>query len=72
MADNNYELAKVVNVERIYISNKEAQDYLGMSPDFFHQLRRSGQLPYYNLGGKAVFYKLSDINKLIEKAIVKL
>ena len=45
-------IAQVKNVERIWLSNKEAQTYLGMKQDFFAYLRKSGQLPYYQIGAK--------------------
>ena len=65
-------IAQVKNVERIWLSNKEAQVYLGMSQDFFHQLRRTGQLAYYQVGNKAVFYKKEDIDRLLENSLVKI
>ncbi len=61
---------KVRLIDKVWLSNKEAQVYLGMSPDFFRALRESGELPFYMIGHKAIFYKKSDIDTLLEKARV--
>lgn len=55
----------VDKVNKIWLTNKEAQIYLGMSADYLRYLRLDGQLHFYKLRG-VIFYKKSDIDKLIE------
>lgn len=61
--------ASVINIEKLWLSNKEAQAYVGMSSDFFKDLRASGQLRFFKVGG-AVFYRKGDIDRLIERGRV--
>lgn len=61
--------ATVLEMEKAWLSNKEAQAYLGMSADFFKDLRASGQLTFYKVRG-AVFYRKCDIDRLVEKGRV--
>lgn len=56
----------VNSVDKIWLSNAEAQKYLGMSADYMRDLRVDGQLHFYKLRG-AIFYKKSDIDKLMER-----
>ena len=56
----------VRKVDKIWLSNDEAQKYLGMSKDFLYNLRSEGLLHYYKLRG-AVFYKKADIDRLVER-----
>lgn len=60
---------KVTEIDKVYMSNAEAQAYLGVGPDFFVTLRAEGKLPYYKVG-KTVFYRKSAIDKLIESSKV--
>lgn len=61
--------ANVSEVEKTWLSNREAQIYLGMSPDFLKDLRQDGLLGYYKVRN-AVFYRKSDIDRLLEKGKV--
>lgn len=65
MQDN----SRVLEVTKVYLSNAEAQAYLGVGPDFFKALRADGRLPYYKVG-KMVFYRKSAIDKLVESGKV--
>lgn len=56
----------VKEIEKIWLSNAEAQRYLGMSAGFFKHLRENGTLPYYKLG-QSVFYRKADIDRLLER-----
>lgn len=57
---------KVLDTEKVWLSNAEAQAYLGMSAGFFKDLRANAQLRFYKVRG-AVFYKKTDIDRLVEK-----
>ena len=56
--------ATVTAIEKIWLSNKEAQAYLGVGMEFFKSLRANGQLPSSKVG-KTVFYRKRDIDRLI-------
>lgn len=60
---------KVLEVEKVWLSSKEAEAYLGMSADFFKDLRANGQIRFYKVR-RAIFYKKSDIDRLVEKSRV--
>lgn len=61
-----YKAEKNVRVEKIWLTNKDAQEYLSVSVDFMKKLRRNGKLSFYKLGGM-VFYLKKDIDRLIQK-----
>ena len=54
-----------VTIEKVWLSNKEAQKYLGVGVEFFKLLRTTGRLPFYRVG-RTVFYRKSDIDYLVE------
>ena len=60
---------KVLDTEKVWLSNSEAQAYLGMSAGFFKDLRANGQIHFYKVRG-AVFYRKTDIDRLVEKGRV--
>ncbi len=60
---------KVNEVQKIWLSNKDAEVYLGVGSDFLKKLRLSGRLPYYKVG-KTVFYRKTVIDKLVENSKV--
>lgn len=60
---------KVLDMEKVWLNSREAQAYLGMSADFFKDLRANGQIHFYKVRG-AIFYKKSDIDRLVEKSRV--
>ena len=57
---------KVLDTEKIWLSNAEAQAYLGMSANFFKDLRANAQIRFYKVRG-SIFYKKSDIDRMVEK-----
>lgn len=58
--------SRTVQIEKTWLSNKEAQAYLGMSSDFLKDLRQDGLLAYYKVRN-AVFYRKEDIDRLVER-----
>ncbi len=56
----------VKTIDKVWLTQKSASAYLGVSVDFIKDLRLSGQLPYYMLG-KLVFIKKNDLDKIIEQ-----
>ena len=53
-----------VNTERLWISNKEAAKYLGMSKDWLKDRRNEGKL-HYSVVGNTIFYIKKEIDELI-------
>lgn len=58
--------ANVTRIEKVWLSNREAQAYLGTGIDFFKTLRKNARLPFYKVGN-TVFYRKNDIDRLIER-----
>lgn len=58
--------ATVTQIEKIWLSNKEAQACLGVGMDFLKNLRSSGRIPFFKVGN-TVLYRKRDIDRLIEK-----
>ena len=56
--------ATVAPVEKIWLSSREAEKYLGMGCAFMARMRRSGQLPYSKIA-HSVFYLKADIDRLL-------
>lgn len=54
---------------KVWLSSREAAEYLGMSKDYVASLRRLGILPYSMIGNSA-FFRKRDIDELLEKNMV--
>lgn len=53
--------------DKEFLTTKSLSVYLGgVSKDFIKDLRESGLLPYYKVR-QTIFYKISDVKRLIEK-----
>ena len=54
-------------VDQEFLTNKTILSYLGgVSKEYIKDLRESGVLPYYKLRN-TIFYKVSDVKKMIER-----
>lgn len=54
-------------VDQEFLTNKTILAYLGgVSKEFVKDLREAGILPYYKVRN-TVFYKVSDVRKMVEK-----
>ena len=58
-----------VDTTRLWMSQKEAQRYLGVSKDWLKERRLSGQL-HYSMVGTTAFYIKSEIDNLIRSNAV--
>ena len=58
--------ATVTQIEKIWLSNKEAQAYLGVGMDFLKNLRSSGRISFFKVG-TTVFYRKRDIDSSSRK-----
>ena len=57
-------------VDQEFLTNKTILAYLGgVSKEYIKDLRESGILPYYKLRN-TIFYKVSDVKKMIERHMV--
>lgn len=56
-------------LEKKWVSTKELMAYLGVSEDYIKDLRDNAVIPFYKLRRK-VFYKISEIDRLLEKGRV--
>lgn len=56
---------RVMDVQKVYLSFREAMMYLGVSKDFLNIRRLNGDIPYYKVG-HMVWYKKSDLDALVE------
>ena len=64
-------LAEVIPEEKSagdWLSNKEAQQYLGLSRPTLQRYRSSGKLPFSKVGGN-IYYRRADIEKLLEENV---
>lgn len=61
--------ARIVNVAKIWMSQKEAQKYLGVSKDWLKDRRENGTL-HYSLVGNTAFYLKAEIDNLICRNVV--
>lgn len=58
--------AEVVEVEKIWLSTKEAAKYLGVTVSYIGELRRKGILPHSRIGNVS-FFKKSEIDWMLEQ-----
>lgn len=59
---------RVLQVEKVWLSAKEAASYFGTSLEYIRSIRESGRIHYYKpYGNKMVFFKKSDLDRFIEK-----
>lgn len=63
-------IEKVISLkeaEQEFLTNKTIMSYLGgVSKEFIKDLRETGTLPYYKVRN-TIFYKVSDVKKMIER-----
>ena len=62
-------IAQVHGIEKLWMSNAEAQAYLGVGPDFFRYLRERKALNFSKIG-KTIFYLVSDIDELVAANLI--
>ncbi len=58
--------SKVDTLSKKWLSNSEAQSYLGVSAGFLQNLRETAKIPFSKVG-QVIFYKVADIDRLIER-----
>ena len=58
-----------VDTRKVWLSNKEAAKYLGVSKDWLKDRRESGKL-HYSVVGNTIFYIKSEIDNMIKAGAV--
>lgn len=53
-----------IDVKKLWLSQKEATKYLGVSKDWLRDRREEGKL-HYSIVGKTIFYIKSEVDKLV-------
>ncbi len=66
--DNKVKIVKV-DTNRLWISNKEAASYLGVSKDWLKDRRNDGML-HYSVVGNTIFYIKKEIDDLVRAGAV--
>lgn len=56
-------------LKKKWVTTRELMVYLGVSEEYIKDLRDTASIPFYKLRRK-VFYKLSEIDRLIENGKV--
>ena len=59
----------IVDTRKVWLSNKEAAKYLGVSKDWLKDRRNEGKL-HYSVVGNTIFYIKSEIDSLIKAGAV--
>ena len=60
---------RTTELAKVWMSNAEAQKYLGVGASFLKNLRATGRLPFYKVGN-TVFYKVAELDRMISKGRV--
>ena len=56
----------IEKVAKRWLNTSEAEKYLGCKERFLRNLRSTGQLRFYKIGGH-ILYDISDLDKLVLK-----
>lgn len=56
----------VDKIQKRWLNSSEAEKYLGCKERFLRNLRSTGQLRFYKIGGH-VLYDVNDLDKLVLK-----
>lgn len=63
--------AKVVAVEKVWLTNGEAAKYLGVSAKTLQRWRCEARLGFYQIDGdRTIWYAKADLDKMVRKAKV--
>ena len=59
----------VTNVERVWLTTRDAMKYLGVSRDFLDNMRTSAKISFY-VWGRTIFFRKDEIDRAIENGKV--
>ncbi|WP_333615641.1 helix-turn-helix domain-containing protein [Bacteroides pyogenes] len=60
------QIVTVTSAPKRWLTNQEAEKYLGCKQTFLKNLRLTGQLHFYKVGG-LILYDVADLDKLVIK-----
>lgn len=66
---NKIKTTKVRELDKVWLSNKEACAYLGVPPVTMKRLRATASVRFYKVG-RLVFYSKSELDEMVEKGKV--
>lgn len=61
---------KNISNSKVWLIHKEAMAYLGMGRTTFRKIARENNFTISVLGPKMVFYKITELNALLDKHII--
>jgi excisionase family DNA binding protein len=64
------ELAKLIKPIKEFLTVEEIADYLGLSKSAVYKITSKKEIPYYNPGGKKIYFKKTEVDAWIESGRV--
>lgn len=61
----------IINIQPTFLRKAEALKYLGIGETLFKEMARENKLKVYPRGNKAVWYKVSELDAMIERQLVE-
>lgn len=58
--------SRVTQIEKIWLSGKELQDYIGLGNKQIQRLRDEGKIPFSRIGQKTFIYEKQKIDQFIQ------
>lgn len=58
------------NESKVFLTAKEAADFLGITPKYIYQLTHQHLIPYYAPMGRRILFKRSELLDMIENSRV--
>ena len=59
--------SRVTQIEKIWLSGKELQEYIGLPNKQIQRLRDEGKIPFSRIGQKTFIYEKQKIDQFIQK-----
>lgn len=59
--------SRITKIEKIWLSGKELQDYIGLGNKQIQRLRDEGKIPFCRIGQKTFIYEKKIIDQFIQK-----
>lgn len=56
-----------IYLHKEFLTIEEAADYLGFSTSQMYRMTSNKEIPYYKPGGKAIFFRIEDLNDWIRQ-----
>lgn len=63
-------VGKVKDVQKVWLSAREAKAYLGCSDELLQTLRDRAEVKWAKYGAKSIWYDLSSLDRFIQRNLV--